>query len=260
MENFNIEKFADCSLFVDKVTGSCCGFCGPVDVLNEKIFIDTTTMSGVDKLLKKLDSMISFLANKFMPKDLDINDKKQDVIVLMLESLPKYDPRKEVKLSSFLQLVVTRKLIKLIREIKSIRKNATTLKTNNYKIKCNCGHLFDDIISEDDIKTIKCVKCGSGDLKKMRINYEELLIDENSPINYINQKFDVNQTENRLLSNIDVKMSINSQPKIVKTALTMICAQNYSIYEVTKLLASPSIDFKIKSLQRKKIFKSISGR
>lgn len=157
MKTLNVSNNnSDIEVFFDN-DGNNIGFCGNVLVFSKSIYVDTRNGEGYYDVIKAFQPVIKNLANKYWFCGSSFEDKKQDIILLVLEGIPKYDPRKEMKLSSFLQMRVNRRIINELREESRNAKSATFLNVDGKQVVCGCGNSFSVIVQKDD--EIICDKC-----------------------------------------------------------------------------------------------------
>ena len=117
MKTVNIHKDKEMEVLIDKDTKVRLGFAGWINIDNESVYVDTRNGTGYDIVIKKLDRMIKFLASKYKFSGFTFEDAKQHVCMHVLEGIPKFDPTREnVKLSTFLQMRIQRRLINEIRD------------------------------------------------------------------------------------------------------------------------------------------------
>jgi RNA polymerase sigma factor (sigma-70 family) len=151
------------------------GFAGLVKVKDQEFFVDCRNGSGIDRVIKEMSDLISYLASKFNFDGFDLEDKKQHIALRMIEGIPQFKPDKGAKLSSFLQMRVTRRLINEIRDANRCRKSATNLNNRVFSYHCSCGNVF----SSEEGTTV-CTVCSKPiDLEKRRwIKQSTVSIDE----------------------------------------------------------------------------------
>ena len=147
------------------------GFAGEVKLFKKKVYIDTKNGTGYNLVIQHLSSFISYLMSKYNLHNIGFskNDTRQHIVMRILEGIPKFDPTKNTKLSTFLYMRVERRLINEIRNSSSDFRNPTILNISLYSIVCKCGNKFtlaDDL--NKDIRENTCNKCGSN-LKEARI-------------------------------------------------------------------------------------------
>ena len=86
-------------IFIDPKTGKNNGFVGFVTLYDAEIYVDTRDGTGYSEVIKKLEPLICRFAHKYHFNGNAFEDTKHDVIVHILEGIPKYNPNKEMKLS-----------------------------------------------------------------------------------------------------------------------------------------------------------------
>ena len=275
-------------IFTDPETGKYAGFAGTVELYSSSVYVDTRTGKGYDAVMKGLDRLISYLASKYRFDGFTFEDNRQHIAVHILECLPKYDPRHNVKLSSFVQTCVNNRLINEIRKQGRLTRNSTTLRICSYSVECaECKSNFDITVSfDDDIKNHTCNVCGYtiDETNIVRINKPELSlgmvfaqrskidrsnggIDDQSNCDSSDKSLPVlsnvpRALDDEIIDKCDIEALIeeleNDDPVIAKF-VKLYCCEDYSIYAAAKAvgLSGTGATLKLKSLQqrRKKIRK-----
>lgn len=110
-------------------------FAGSVIVKNQKVFIDTNNGAGFYKVIELMESYVHMLVRFGVslcswstPEDI-----RQDIYVLILEGIPKYNPNRGASLSTFLHRFIKNRLIDSSRKIDPLRG------------RCNYFAFYDDI-------------------------------------------------------------------------------------------------------------------
>lgn len=137
-------------------------FIGEAEVYDENIYLNTETGVGYDKLIEKMDEYISRTALKCNLDGFDTSDLKQNIILYVLEVARKYNPNKGMKLSTFIQMSVKRRLINKMRNQNGYNRNPTILKTSLYSVRCKCNNKF--IVNINDGECVEekiCPKCNN---------------------------------------------------------------------------------------------------
>src|SRR5271169_3035249 len=96
--------------FHDPRTKEYVGFRGLVRLYDEDIYIDTRTGKGYDEVIKKLSALVRKFMSRFHFNGNSSADTKHDIIVHILEGIPKYNPDRNTKLSTFIEMRVGRRL------------------------------------------------------------------------------------------------------------------------------------------------------
>ena len=175
MRTINASSTSDLQVFTD-ADGNYSGFAGTVLLYNAAIYIDTRDGTGYKEAIDKLNPLVYKFMSKFYFSGNSYEDTKQDIILHILEGIPTYDPRKPVKLSTFIEMRVNRRLINELRDKSRIFKNATFLNVSSFNFTCECGNNFTITISNDDDRKIICNSCGDEIKikKKLSINTPEV--------------------------------------------------------------------------------------
>lgn len=131
------------------------GFAANVKMKNKEIYIDTRTGTGFKEVIESFQDFIAYYASKYNFDGFDTQDNKQHITMRVLESIFRFNPTKNVKLSTFLQMSVSRRLINEIRDNNRFMKNATNLNIQLFSYKCDCGH---SITGDNTVKECVCGK------------------------------------------------------------------------------------------------------
>ena len=111
--NKSRKQCGETEVFVDPVTKVQNGFVGNAMVYDQSIYIDTRDGTGYDKVIEKLGALIYKFSNKYHFNNNSFEDTKHDVIIHILEGIPKYNSNRNAKLSTFLEMRVSIRLYKL---------------------------------------------------------------------------------------------------------------------------------------------------
>lgn len=91
------------------------GFKSYVQVYDETYYVDTFSGEGLDKVLKKMDPLISKYASTTYIPSYSFEDVKHEITILTLEGIQYFEPNRGVKLSTFLQTHLHNKIISKIK-------------------------------------------------------------------------------------------------------------------------------------------------
>lgn len=264
-------------IFVDKNTKEYCGFAGTVALYDSEIYIDTRTGKGYDEVLKKLSPLVHKLMSKFHFNGNMPNDTKHDIIIHILEGIPKYDPRKNTKLSTFIEMRVNRRLINELRDKSRISRNATFLNVGTFHIVCECGNDFVATISNSEEIAATCPECGRSlaqAKKKVAVNTPEvnesmLYVDDEmqqttlqiSDHDQIIRAADKAVDEDVIFKHDMQKFLDTADPRIVKI-FELMYFHDYSIKAAAEEvgLSGAGANMKLKDLQENKIIQELFDR
>jgi len=279
MKTINIKKKRDLEIFVDAENRSF-GFAGAAQVYDAAIHIDTRNGTGYQDVINKLAPLI----HKFMSKYRFIGnrdeDTRQDIILFILEGIPMYDPRKQVKLSTFLEMRINRRLINHLRNKTKIYKNATFLNVSSFKATCACGASFVVAMPDDDSDII-CDKCGNKveSKKKMHTNSPE--VNESSLFNRLNANVEFSETldglplddyniignspvstEDKVILKEDLDAFLENEDEKLVEIINLIYYQDYSVKDAAEKvgISGAGASMKLKNLQNNKIIKELFNR
>ncbi len=268
----NTQSHEDFRYFIDEETGECSGFAGTVTLYDSKIYVDTRTGIGYKEVIEKLKPLIHKLANRYHFNGNLFEDTRQDIIVHILEGIPKYDPHKDTKLSTFIEMRVNRRLINEIRNRSRISKNATYLKVGVFNVQCDCGHSFIHKLGE--FYEIKCHECGrviDDNTKKMPMTIPEVSESMLRPGGLYENMPDYQDPiigdeaecidESVIFMHDMRKWLENEDPRVVKI-LELIYFQDYSIKAAAEEvgLSGAGANMKLKELANNKLVRELFNR
>lgn len=112
---------------------------GIVKMYDEEFFISKKTKQGYDRVLKRIDPLLCGWASRAYMPGYSFEDIKQEVSLIAIEGIDAYDPRKEVKLSSFLQTHIKFKIISKIKSLNKLSNDASLIKISDERSFCTCS-------------------------------------------------------------------------------------------------------------------------
>jgi len=250
-------------------------FAGLAAVYDSKIYIDTRDGTGYEAVINKLRPLICKFALKYRFNGNSFDDTRQDVIVHILEGIPQYNPNRNMKLSSFLQMRIGRRLINELRNKSRSARNATFLNIRTYNITCNCGYTFVETMSKEEVR--HCPECDSPvnyktknvpinmfEVSESMISYLEEDLDSDTYINMqdpiISDK--IKPLDEEVIHMYDMEKWLEDEdPRVVK-ALELMYFHDYSISAAAKEvnLTGTGLSMKFKDLKNKKIVRELFGR
>lgn len=266
-------------------------FIGIAEVYNEKIFINTKTGEGYEALVKKLSHMIDQFARKYVLPGSTIEDGRQNVVLCILEGVKKYDPTKSMKLSTFLQMRINRRLINEIRNLGTESRNATILRTSLYKVNCKCGNRFTITTTGDEkLSSKKCDQCGKNIDQEggvFPINKEPGSLSESNVVPFKKESwsgekgnltvFDVisdssydiplvygqkTSLEDSVIAKHDLERCLENEDPRVQKLIKYICFDDCSVKVASEKvgISHTSANNKLKRLQKKKLLQLLSSK
>lgn len=131
---------------------------GKVDIGKGKtILVDTRTGRGVNEILLKLNNFISYQASKVKFPSYAREDIMQEIRVLALEAIPKYDNSKNTNIITFLQNHIKNRIVNMCKFFSEKRRRATFCNTNISKIRCpSCRKFF---MANENAERYTCSGC-----------------------------------------------------------------------------------------------------
>jgi RNA polymerase sigma factor (sigma-70 family) len=265
------------------------GFAGKVKLYSKYVYIDTRDGTGYGEVIDILNKYVGYLSYKYNLSSLGFTfeDTKQHIIMRILEGIPKYNPNKNMALSTFLHMRIERRLINEIRNSSTDIKNPTVLKTSLFSVICECGRKF--MISttgSEKIEEKQCYGCeqpiGNGKIYSINMPPESLstavkvpriIADEGHRMTIEDvmspNSFDLPMifgekagTEDLILLKKDFEKWIKSEDSRVKKLIELVCFKDYSIKAAAKEvgISHTGANNKLKRLKRKKIIRDMLGR
>jgi RNA polymerase sigma factor (sigma-70 family) len=230
------------------------GFAGEVEIKGQSVYIDTRTGQGYDKVVRLLKDLPSYLASKFNIDGFQVEDKKQHVLLHIIESIPKYNPNKDTKLATFLQMRVTRLLLNDVRDANRFKNNATMLNSVMFTYRCECGNC---ITAEND-HVSSCDKCQKPivSAKKHWVKQKAASLSIEDSFQSLSNELPKRLNERDLgacLANVDYQ---------TRFMVNLIYYQNHDINEVAELLGitTQSVYNNMKKLRHlKELYELIGG-
>ncbi len=144
-------------------------FKGVVRMYDESVYIDTSTCEGYGRILERIDPLLCKMASKTYISGSNFEDIKQDLSVIAIEGINSYDPKKNVKLSTFLHIHLRNKLISKIKSANKLSNDASFFKTNkDGMFVCHCGNSMTPPTDKESITCDECGKVHSGFYRRSR--------------------------------------------------------------------------------------------
>lgn len=125
---------------------------------NKRIYVDTLSGQGVNDVLKVLNKFITYQASKVTFPAFSREDTIQEIRLLALEAIPKYDITRNTNIITFLQNHIKNRIINLCKFVSEKRRRATFLSNAQIKVKCPNCKSFTKINSESE--KYSCSNCG----------------------------------------------------------------------------------------------------
>ena len=216
-----------------------------VRVYDEFIFVDTVTGEGIDRVLAKIDPLLYGMASGTYLPGYDFEDIKQELTILAIDGIYAFDPKREVRLSTFLQGHLRNKFISKIRSENKMSNDA---------------YVVDDRYTREGTSKIKRVReelnfsqCTPVNKDNEMIPFEYSVADDDGMygrkrVNYESINFQISLQ--KLLGKVDSKTA-----EIIK----LIYFQDYTIKDAAEKvgLSGWAASMRLKNLSTKKSFKDI---
>ena len=267
---------SDIQVFVD-MNDQVLGFIGTLMVNGRSIYVDTRDGTGYKSVLEGLGALITDLSTKYYFLGNTREDTRQDIILLMLEGIPKYDPRKGTRLCTFLTMRTNRLLANTIRDKSRFLRNATFLNVTSFHATCECGNSFSATIAKND-EEIVCDRCGKAIINKMLINTPEVTESglyftkdgEEKPGNIdglsLNDLDIIGNpqvaVDEQVMAKERMDMLTDLRDAKMDEIIGLICYQDYSITDAAERvgMSNGGVNMKLKKLRDRKVVRDILGR
>lgn len=267
--------------YIDPDTNKYCGFSGIVTVNDSNVYVNTKTGAGYEAVIKGLHKLVDYLGHKYRLKGNTFEDNKQNIIVHILEGIPKYNPFKNTKISTFIQMRVERRLINEIRNESRLSKNANYLNVQAYTIICSCGSEYSVTVAKRRMLThTKCNKCGSlaSEQRVLAFSSPEVSLEsvlekcsdgdsvrdisilQNSDTDILNTQD--NHPDDKIIHMHDIQKWLEKEDPRIAKIVELVCFQDLSIKAAAEQvgLTGAGANMKLKSLRNKKIVRELLGR
>jgi RNA polymerase sigma factor (sigma-70 family) len=109
---------------IEETTGY---FEGIVDVYDETFYVNTLTNVGLESVLKKVEPLINKMCSKTYISGYAFEDIKQELNIMVIQGISKYDPAKGTKLSTFLQNHLRKKMISKLRSVNKMSNDSSSI-------------------------------------------------------------------------------------------------------------------------------------
>ena len=147
---------------------------GEVYMYDEKIFVNTATGEGLGNVIKKITPLIEGMAARSHINGYTFEDIKQEISLLVVDGVRKYDPNRDVKLSTFLHWHLKNKFITKLKSLNTMANDATSMKGEKIE-NCSCGGT---ISKSHTNETFVCESCGKIHKSIYRSSRRELIFSE----------------------------------------------------------------------------------
>lgn len=144
-------------------------FAGQAKVYNEDIFVDSSTGTGLDSVLRKIDPLLHKMSRSIYIPGYTTEDLKQELAILAIEGIRSYDGTKNVKLSTFLHIHLHNKIVSKIRSKNKLSNNASaSIENASLPDTCNCGSTIFMVETKSGEERRRCVSCDKLYTKKLK--------------------------------------------------------------------------------------------
>lgn len=133
--------------------------CGEVSLGKKTVYVDTRTGKGINDILFALRKFISYQSYKIKFPTMHPEDVAQELNLLAIEAIPKYEDDKNTNMLTFLQGHIKNRLINKCKYVSEKKRRATHLDLPECKLRCpTCKkYMF------TDAETVSiCSRCGAA--------------------------------------------------------------------------------------------------
>lgn len=132
--------------------------CGTVPVgKNKSVYVDTRSGEGVEEICRLLRKFVSYQSTKINFPYMGQEDIMQDLYLLAVEAIPKYDISKNTNMLTFLQGHIKNRLVNKCKFVSEKKRRATFSGIDAYKLRCpSCRKMF----MADTANPSACKICG----------------------------------------------------------------------------------------------------
>ena len=111
--------------------------CGNIPVGKKgEVFLDTRTGEGVDSIVRLMRNFVSYQSSKTSFPAMMVEDVQQEIYLLILEAIPKYDISRKANMLTFLQNHVKNRLINKYKFFSEKKRIASSVHTREKKVRC----------------------------------------------------------------------------------------------------------------------------
>lgn len=140
----------------------------------EKIYINTKTGEGTDRVVRKIMPLIEGMASRSHINGYTFEDIKQEICLLVVDGVKKYDPSRDVKLSTFLHWHLKNKFITKLKSLNTMANDATSMKDGKIEA-CSCGGKIE---KDSGSSVFVCSSCKKVHKAVYRSSRRELIFSE----------------------------------------------------------------------------------
>lgn len=222
-------------------------FKGDVVMYNETYYVDTETGEGVDRVLKKIDPLLTKKASVTYLPGFSSEDIKQELVIMVIKGIRSYDPTKGTALSTFLHQHLRNKVIS---RLKSGNKMA-----NDAELMNGTGDPGKLRRIKEELPFSTCpVRYDDSD----EILFESTIEDSDNYLN-MNKRFKSNDDIN---FEVSIKKFSKELDPDTAQLLKLVCFHDYTIKDAAEKvgLSGWAASIRLKKLLKRQGFKTIIGR
>ena len=221
------------------------------------------------------------MASKTYMPGYNFSDIKQELIVIAIEGVNAFDPKKNVKLSTFLHIHLRNKLISKIKSVNKLSNDAFSLSENMKEdVICSCGGkiIADEYIEEDTGKVKRghsCEICSKNYSHPHRRSREELIFSRMPRVNpndgeeyadfqsSLSSESGLYASDRSAYDDVELDLLINKLSEVIdektSTILRKVCLEGFSIKDAAESvgLTGWAASMRLKKLDRFKIVKDL---
>lgn len=224
-------------------------YSGYVEMYEEKIYVDTETKQGYQRVLERIDPLLCKWSSKTYMPGYTYEDIKQELSVIIVEGINSFDPSKSVKLSTFLHTHLRNKLISKIKSVNKLSNDACSIKVAEDDEEGNATK-YRRSREEFNFTSMARVDPGSGEeyceFQDTLANSDSLYAEDGT----VFERIDLELAIDRVSDLVDVK---------THTILRKVCLDGYSIKDAANEvgLTGWAASMRLKKLSRLKLINEI---
>ena len=125
-----------------------------VTMYDETFSINLSTGKNIDKVFKKINPLIVKYSNKYNISGYSREDMEQEIRLIILAGIKNFNPKKGVKLSSFLHTHIFNKLSTKIKSSRRKSRNASDFASEVFSEELYFSDIGDDVVEQNFLEDI----------------------------------------------------------------------------------------------------------
>lgn len=225
-------------------------YSGYVEMYEEKVYVDTETKQGYQRVLERIDPLLCKWSSKTYMPGYTYEDIKQELSVIIVEGINSFDPSKSVKLSTFLHTHLRNKLISKIKSVNKLSNDACSIRVAENSEEDSSVTKYRRSREEFNFTSMARVDPGSGE---EYCEFQDTLANSDS----------LYAEDGTIFERIDLELAIDRVSDLVDakthTILRKVCLDGYSIKDAANEvgLTGWAASMRLKKLSRLKLINEI---